>query len=163
MRPWPFAVFLIAATGCGGGSVTSPSPPVATPTPAPGGFSIMVNPNPVVAADSADPDAPLIASWTVKVSSTSSLGARVNFVNATLRDGTSGAEAEPSGIVTLAAADITAQAGTNRVEARSSLTVSQSLQYRLPSGGRTGTLTVTAQFRDDNGNLASQSDQAAVN
>jgi hypothetical protein len=163
MRAWPVAVFLIAATGCGGGGVTSPTPPVATPTPAPAGFSIMVNPNPVVAADSGDPDAPLVASWTVKVSSTSLLGARVNFVNATLRDGTSGAEAEPSGVVSLAAADITAQAGTNRVEPRSSLTVSQSLQYRLPSGGRVGTLTVTAQIRDDNGNLASQSDQAVVN
>ncbi len=162
MRAWPF-VLLIAATGCGGGGVTSPSPPVATPTPAPAGFSIMVNPNPVVAADSTDPDAPLLASWTVKISASSSLGARVNFVNATLRDATSGAEAEPSGILTLGAADITAQAGTNRVEPRSSLTVSESLQYRLPSGGRVGTLTVTAQFRDDNGNLASQSDQVAVN
>ena len=84
-------------------------------------------------------------------------------MNATLRDGTSGAEAEPSGIITLAAADITAQAGTNRVEARSSLTVTQSLQYRLPSGGRMATLTVTTQVRDDNGKLSSQSDQAAVN
>ncbi|HXB57247.1 MAG TPA: hypothetical protein VN461_20955 [Vicinamibacteria bacterium] len=162
MRAWPLA-FLIAASGCGGGGVTTPSPPLATPTPAAAGFSISVNPNPVVAADSADADAPLIASWTVKVSSTSTVGARVNFVNATLRDGTSGAEAEPSGVVTLAAADITAQDGTNRVEPKSSLSVSQSLQYRLPSGGRTGTLTVTAQFRDDNGNLSSQSDQAAVN
>ncbi|HWW94379.1 MAG TPA: hypothetical protein VN375_13510 [Vicinamibacteria bacterium] len=162
MRTWPLAI-LIAASGCGGGGVTSPSAPVATPTPAPVGFSISVNPNPVVAADSADPDTPLVATWTVKVTSTSALGARVNFVNATLRDGTSGAEAEPSGIVTLAAADITAQDGTNRVEPRSSLTVSESLQYRMPSGGRTGTLTVTAQFRDDNGNLSSQSDQAAVN
>jgi hypothetical protein len=126
-------------------------------------FSLTVNPNPVIAADSADPGAPLVASWTVRVSSNSSVGARVNFVNATLRDGTSGAEAEPTGVLTLGAADITAQAGTNRVEPRSSLTVSQSLQYRLPSGGRMGTLTVTAQFRDDNGNLSSQSEQAAVN
>ena len=162
MRTWPLAI-LMAASGCGGGGITSPSSPVATPTPAAAGFSISVNPNPVVAADSADPEVPLVASWTVKVSSTSAVGARVNFVNATLRDGASGAEAEPSGIITLAAADITALAGTNRVEPRSSLTVTQSLQYRLPSGGRMGTLTVTAQFRDDNGNLSSQSDQAAVN
>jgi hypothetical protein len=161
LRAWPL-VFLLAAAGCGGSGVTSPSPPVATPSPA-GAFSIAISPNPVVATDSADPSAPLLATWAVTIRATTSLGARVNFVDATLRDGTSGAEAEPSGIESLAAADIEAQDGTNRVAPKSNLTVSQSLQYALPSGGRLGALTITVQFTDDNGKLASQSIQVPVN
>jgi len=158
MRVMPF--LMLAAVGCGGGSVASAPTPVATPTKA--AVSIAISPDPVVATDSANPDAPLDARWTVQITS-SPIGARVNFVNAILRDGTSGAEAEPSGTLSLGPADITAAAGSARVEPQGRLAVAESLEYGLPSGGRVGVLTVTVQLTDDDGNLTSKSVQVAVN
>jgi hypothetical protein len=151
---------MLAAVACGGGQLTNPSPPAAAPAKAT--VSIAINPDPVVATDSSNPEAPFDARWTVEITS-STIGARVNFVNATLRDGASGAEAEPSGMLSLGAADIAAAAGSNRVEPQGSLAVAQSLEYGLPSGGRVGVLTVTVQLTDDNGSLASKSVQVPVN
>ena len=87
----------------------------------------------------------------------------MNFLNAILRDGASGAEAEPSGTLSLGPAEIAAAAGSNRVEPQGRLAVAESLQYGLPSGGRQGVLTVTVQLTDDNGSLTSKSVQVAVN
>jgi hypothetical protein len=158
LRLWPF--LMLVAVGCSGGSVTSPTMPVATPTKA--AVSIAISPDPVVATDSSNPDAPLDARWTVEIASPA-IGARVNFLNAILRDGASGAEAEPSGTLSLGPAEIAAAAGSNRVEPQGRLTVAESLQYELPSGGRQGVLTVTVQLTDDNGSLTSKSVQVAVN
>ena len=157
MRFMPF--LMLAAVGCGGGTVASAPTPVATPTKAV--VSIAISPDPVVATDSANPDAPLDARWTVEITS-SAIGARVNFVNATLRDGASGAEAEPSGTLSLGPADITAETGTDHVDPTRSLNVVQSLEYSLPSGGRAGVLTVTVQLTADDGTLLSKSVQVPV-
>ena len=156
------SLLLSFSVGCG--DAGSPAAPTLTPAPSPpaASLSIAVRPDPVLAADTGDPDAPLRAEWQVRISEGSGVGGRLSFVNATLRDGASGAEAEPSGVVSMGAGDIVAQAGTNRVEPGGSLTVTQALQYDLPSGGRAGILTVTVQFVDDAGNLISRSAQAAV-
>jgi len=158
LRSLPF--LMLVAVGCRGGSVTSPTTPAATPARA--AVSIAISPDPVVATDSSNPDAPLDARWTVEITSPA-VGARVNFLNAILRDGASGAEAEPSGTLSLGPAEIAAVAGSNRVEPQGPLTVAESLQYGLPSGGRQGVLTVTVQLTDDNGTLTSKSVQVAVN
>jgi hypothetical protein len=151
---------MLVAVGCRGGSVTSPTTPVATPPQS--AVSIAISPDPVVATDSSNPDAPLDARWTVEITSPA-IGARVNFVNAILRDGASGAEAEPSGTLSLGPAEIAAVAGSNRVEPQRRLTVPGSLQYGLPSGGRLGVLTVTVQLTADDGSLTSKSIRVAVN
>ena len=65
MRFWPF--LMLVAVGCSGGSVASPTMPVATPTKA--AVSIAISPDPVVATDSSNPDAPLDARWTVEITS----------------------------------------------------------------------------------------------
>jgi hypothetical protein len=153
VRRWP--LLLLAGAGCAG-----PAAPTA-PTPAKPGISIAVSPDPVVATDTADPDAPLAARWTVQIAS-SAVGARVNFVNATLRDRASGAEAEPSGTLSLGSADVQAATGTDRVDPGRSLSVVQSLEYSLPSGGRAGVLTVTVQLTADDGTLLSKSVQVPV-
>jgi len=151
----PFLV--LVAVGCRGGHVTSPTTP---PTAA--AIFIAIDPDPVVATESDNPDAPLDARWTVEITSPA-IGARVNFVNAILRDGASGAEAQPSGTLSLGPAEIAAVAGSNRVEPHGRLTVPGSLQYGLPSGGRQGVLTVTVQLTDDGGSLTSKSARVAVN
>jgi hypothetical protein len=153
-------LLMLVAVGCRGGHVTSPTAPVATPTTA--AVSIVISPDPVVATDTSNPDAPLDAQWTVEITSPA-IGARVNFVNAILRDGASGAEALPSGTLSLGPAEIAAVAGSNRVEPQGRLTVPGSLQYGLPSGGRQGVLTVTVQLTDDAGSLTSKSARVAVN
>jgi hypothetical protein len=158
-------LLVLAAAGCGGAgassgtSATSPSPSV--PPLAAAAVSVAIDPDPVVATDSDNPNAPLDARWTVKI--TSSVAARVNFVNATLRDGASGARAEPSGTLSFGPAAIAAVAGTTRVEPQGSLAVAQSLEYGLPSGGRVGVLTVTMQLTDDDDHLISKTVQVAVN
>lgn len=149
-------LLVLAATGCAGATGASPTVP-ATAT-----VSIAIDPDPVVATDSDNPDAPLDARWTVEITSTA-IGAHVNFVNAILRDGASGAEAEPSGTLSLGSADIVAQVGSNRVEPHGRLGVAQSLEYSLPSGGRAGVLTVTVQLTEDGGRLTSESVQVPVN
>jgi hypothetical protein len=158
LRFLPF--LMLVAVGCQGGRVTSPTTPVTTPPAA--AVSIAISPDPVVATDSSNPDAPLDARWTVEITSLA-IGARVNFVNAILRDGASGAEAEPSGTLSLGPAEIAAAAGSNRVEPRGRLTVPESLEYGLPSGGRQGVLTVTVQLTEDDGSLTSKSARVAVN
>jgi hypothetical protein len=156
VRPWPL---IVLAAGCAS-PVAPPSPSMAE-TPSTTGISVAISPDPVVATDTANPDAPLAARWTVEISS-STVGARVNFVNATLRDGASGAEAEPSGTLSLGPADIMAEAGTDRVDPQHSLAVAQALEYSLPSGGRAGVLTVTVQLTADDGTVLSRTVQVPV-
>jgi hypothetical protein len=157
VRPWP--LLLLAAAGCAGPAAPSSAP--LAPTPVKIGVSIAISPDPVIATDSANPDAPLAARWTVQIAS-AAVGAHVNFVNATLRDGASGAEAEPSGTLSLGSADILAETGTDHVDPTHSLAVVQSLEYALPSGGRVGVLTVTVQLTADDGTLLSKSVQVPV-
>ncbi len=159
MRRSALLLLLAAAGGCAGPAAPGSAP--TAPTPAKAGVSIAISPDPVVATDTANADAPLAARWTVQIASPA-IGARVNFVNATLRDGASGAEAEPSGTLSLGPADIMAEAGTDHVDPTRSLAVVQSLEYALPSGGRAGVLTVTVQLTADDGTLLSKSVQVPV-
>jgi len=152
-------ILVLAAAGCAGPAATGVAPTAATPAKA--AVSIAISPDPVVATDTANPDAPLAARWTVQIASPA-VGAHVNFVNATLRDGASGAEAEPSGTLSLGPADIMAEAGTDRVDPTRSLALVQSLEYSLPSGGRAGVLTVTVQLTADDGTVLSKSVQVPV-
>ena len=153
------AFLWLPLAGCAASSPVEPTP---SPTPAAASLSLSVSPDPVTATETDDPKTPLRADWVVTITSAGA-GGTVNFVNATLRDGTSGAEAEPSGTLSLGPADITAEVGSTRVEPQRSLAVAQSLEYGLPSGGRVGVLTVTVQLTDDDGNLTSKSVQVAVN
>lgn len=157
MRRWP--LLLLAAAGCAGPAATGSAP--TAPTAAKSDVGVAIRPDPVVATETANPDAPLAARWTVEITSPA-VGASVNFVNATLRDGASGAEAEPSGILSLGPGDIMAETGTDRVDPARSLSVVQSLEYTLPSGGRAGVLTVTVQLTADDGTVLSRSVQVPV-
>ncbi len=116
----------------------------------------------MTATETDDPKTPLRADWVVTITSAGA-GGVVNFVNATLRDADTGALPDPTGRLSLAAPDIAAQAGTNRVAAGGSLRVAQSLDYAPPADGRRATLLVTAQLIDDLGNLVSKSVTVAVN
>lgn len=160
MRRALFSCLLLYG-GCG--SASAPISPTHTAMPAsPVVLALAVDPSPVVSADQPGSASPLAAAWTVIVTVRGGVGGNVNFINATLRDATSGAEAEPSGIVSLGPGDIIALAGTNHVAPGGSLAVPQGLQYDLPSGGRHGTLRVAVQFSDDGGHILGQTIQTDV-
>ena len=116
----------------------------------------------MTATETDDPKTPLRADWVVTITSAGA-GGVVNFVNATLRDADTGALPDPTGRLSLAAPDIAAQAGTNRVPAGGSLRVAQSLDYAPPADSRRGNLLVTVQLIDDLGNVVSRSITVAVN
>lgn len=122
--------------------------------------SVVVGTSPVTSTS--DPELPLLAVWRVVIRNDGNVPASVLFVNATLRDATSGARAVPRGGLSLGVADIITSAGTNRVPAGGGLTVPGSLGYALPSGGRKAVLTVAIQVADDNGHLLTATAEADV-
>lgn len=161
--PYPLrAAALAALTIACGCAATSPVAPTSAPTPAGASLSLSVSPDPVTATETDDPKTPLRADWVVTITSNGA-GGTVNFVNATLRDADTGALPDPTGRLSLAAPDIAAQAGTNRVAAGGSLRVVQGLDYALPADSRRATLLVTVQLIDDLGNVVSRSVTVAVN
>jgi hypothetical protein len=124
-------------------------------------LALSLSPDPIVAAENDDPNAPLRADWVVTITAAGT-GGTVSFVNATLRDAASGALPEPRGTLSLAEAGIVAQVGSNRIPAGGSLRVAQGLAYALPSDNRRATLVVTVQLIDDLGNLVSRSARTSV-
>ena len=140
---------------CRGASPTAPTP-TATPTPVAASLGLSLSPDPIVAAENDDPEAPLRADWVVTITATG-VGGNVSFVNATLRDAESGALPEPRGTLSLADTGIVAQVGSNRIAPGGSLRVAQGLAYALPSDSRRASLVVTVQVIDDQGNLVSRS------
>lgn len=146
----------LAVTACGSSPTTSPSP---SPTPPPrAAIAASLETQPLIA--SPDPARPLLARWTVVVQETNGVGGTLNFVNSSLRDAQSGATARPTGNIALDAPAIATLVGTNRIEGRGTLRVPASLQYFLVSGGRAARLTVAVQFKDDSGNVLSETAEA---
>jgi hypothetical protein len=148
----------LAWAACRGASPAAPTP---APTPVAASLALSLSPDPIVAAENDDPDAPFRADWVVTITAVGT-GGTVSFVNATLRDAESGALPEPRGTLSLAAAGIVAQVGSNRIPAGGSLRVAQGLAYALPSDNRRATLVVTVQLIDDLGNLVSRSASTSV-
>jgi hypothetical protein len=153
-----FVSLTLLWAACRGASPAAPTP---APTPVAASLAVSLSPNPIVATENDDPEAPLRADWVVTITA-GGTGGTVSFVNATLRDAESGALPEPRGTLTLADAGIVAQTGSNRIAAGGSLRVAQGLAYALPSENRRATLVVTVQLIDDLGNLASRSVSTTV-
>lgn len=134
----------------------SPAAPAPVPTPAAASLAVSLSPDPIVAVENDDPEAPFRADWVVTITAAGA-GGTVSFVNATLRDAESGALPEPRGTLSLGDAGIVAEVGSNRIPAGGSVRVPQGLAYALPGDNRRATLVVTVQLIDDQGNLVSRS------
>jgi hypothetical protein len=79
-----------------------------------------------------------------------------------VRDAASGAAAKLSTGLALAATDLVARAGTNKIPASGSLSFDMAVDYFLLSGGQAVTLTGAAQFLDDNGHTVTALGQANI-
>jgi hypothetical protein len=156
------AAALLALAG-GGGESSSPSR-TATTTSAPvaasrASYSISITPSPIPAQPSTEPDFDWLIRFTVTIVESSGLGGNVDFVNAVLRDGATGAILPG---VNFGAQDVISRAGTNRVEARSQLQIPLGVVYNVSGGSSAGTLTVDAQLTDDRGNVQRLSANALI-
>lgn len=139
----------IAATvGCGGGS--SPT----APSPVRAQWNVTASPSPIIAGGGGY-GYQYSADFTVTVKETSGgVGGNVNFVNATIRNDTTGVEL---GTINFSATEIIDQAGSNHVAARGTLNIPLGFYYTLAWGGRQATLTIAIQLADDRGNVTNRS------
>ena len=142
--------------GCGGDSSSTTTPVTQPPAPTVGTFSATVNPNPIIAADCTpavcgNQGFQFAAIGTVVITETTGLGGNVDFINLTLRSGATGAEI---GTINLGATQIVANAGTNHINGRATLSVPNvGLIYRLAGGSRQGTMTYAIRVTDDRGTI----------
>jgi hypothetical protein len=112
-----------------------------------------VSPNPIIAQR----QSPLRAEWSVTVTETAGIGGQINFTRATVSDGPT-----TIGTVELGADDISGLLGTNRLEARGSLTAPMDMTLDVSLSCRGLSLAVEAQFGDDRGNVLTGTGQAVV-
>jgi hypothetical protein len=103
-----------------------------------------VTPSPAIATPSNNPSFRWQAEFTVVVRETAGLGLNVDFIDLTLGSGFSS--------VNFGADHIIRQAGTNRVEARQSLSIPLGIVYTGPFGARSIDVNVLVQATDDRRN-----------
>ena len=151
------ALLLVLLSACGEDTSSSLTSTSALPAAA---LSLTVETSPVTTT--ADPLMPLMAQWRVGLRNDGGVAARISFVNSTLRDAQSGAQARPRGALSLGADEVIALAGSDRLPAGGALTVPCSLSFLLPSGGREAVLTVAVQILDDNNHLVSATAETRV-
>jgi hypothetical protein len=119
-------------------------------------LALTIVPNPVVAMNTLNPTiADYDIRWMVTITETAGVGGDVQFVKATLFDPSTGLEAAQPTL--LDSSDLLVIEGTNHLNPKGSLTVSQQLSYRLASRGRAALLSIAVEMKDDNGNLIDQS------
>jgi hypothetical protein len=150
-------LFLLAAlffAACGGTSDTPAAPAAASAA----SLSVSVQPGPTSPSGS-DPSA-LVMTWQVVIANGADRG-RISFVNATVRDATSGAAVWPTGYVNFGPAEIQALGGTSLAPG-GTLQVPQSLQGHLLSGGRSAIVTVAVQFVTDEDEVVTQTAHAEL-
>lgn len=155
---WSVILVLCLSVSCGNGSSPASSTP-APPAPTQAAITVSVSPNPVIAQPSTDPNYDWEADWSVNFRETAGVGFNVDFINATLRNSTTGGDV---GTLNFGAATIIRAAGTNHVNGLGSLSVPQGVVYTLAFGGRQGVVTIVAQCTDERGNVMNVSGQVAV-
>lgn len=164
-RPAVVALFVLASVACDWAKSTDPTP---SPTPTPptsAHIDLTIAPSPIpVKVECPAPTNPAfcLASFspTVTVVETAGLGGRINSVEVTLRNITL---ARDETHLTLDAAWVARQAGTNRLEAKAGIAFQPVVSdYPIPSAGPRPQLRLIlgVSFVDDKNNTLFQSAQA---
>jgi hypothetical protein len=146
----PLAALVVASAlllpACGGSNPTLPDVASAT-------ILIGVTPNPVPPSQSPITGTVSIA-FNITLAEISGLGGEVVFVNSTVYDPVSGAQAAAT---YFDGADLVVFVGTKRIEAGGTLEVPQTLSYVLADYATDASLSVAVQVKDDRGNVINQS------
>ncbi len=135
------------------GALLAPGCGNSTPT-VPGGISraaitVTVAPNPITATQDATTFA-ATGSYTITLKETAGLGGEVQFINSTVYDPSTGAQAA---LNYFDSTDLVVYQGTKRIEANGELTLQQSVRYTLADHSKAADLVVSMQFKDDRTNL----------
>lgn len=160
------AVLAVPLAGCDfvrkfqGGDEPPAETPLATSPTRQARLSVIILPNPVLALRSPRVPAVRSARWTVQIVETGGVGGTLSFVNATVRDAATGVPVDPRPFISVDAAEIARQVGSNRLAAGGSIALSQTMDFESP--GALAQLTIAAQLVDDEGNLVGQQATALV-
>ncbi len=122
------------------------------------GLTITVDPTPVVATQN---PVTLVATATYKivVTEVNGLGGQFNFINGSIFDPITG---QLAALNYFDASDLTVFVGKNRIDPKGTLTVTQTANYKLSNAGKAANLIISAQLKDDNGNLVNTAIQVAI-
>jgi hypothetical protein len=151
-RAWLLSPLLLAACGGNAALPTSTAATLASP------LALEIRPD-ATTPSASDPRS-LSMQWTIDIVNRGSSGGSLTFVNATVRDAASGAAVWPSAYVNFGPEELAAQGLPRYLSAGGSLHLTQSLQGRLPSGGRDAAVTVAIQVVADSGDVLTQTAQA---
>ena len=160
------ALFVLTAVACDWLKSTDPTPsPTPTPPPNSAHIDLTITPSPIpVKVDCPAPTNPdfCLASFNPKVTvqETAGLGGRINSVEVTLRNVTL---AKDESKVTLDAAWVARQAGTNRLEAKAGIAFEPVVSgFPIPATGPRPQLRIilSVQFIDDKNNTLFPTAQA---
>ena len=140
------ALAALVVPACGSGTPTLPDVVRAT-------IQVLVEPSPVAASQN-----PLTgsvsASYKVTINELAGLGGQIVFVSSAVFDPESGAQVALSYFDNR---DMIVFVGSDRIEARGTVVVTQSVSYVLPDFRSEATLAVNVQVKDDRDNLLNQS------
>ena len=155
LRRTPLPLALVALALLPACSSNTPTVPGTANT---AGLTITVDPTPVVATQN---PVTLVATATYKIMVTevNGLGGKFNFINGSVFDPTTG---QLVALNYFDSSDLVVFVGKDSIEPKGMLTVTQTANYSTPSGAKAATLTVSAQLKDDNGNLVNTAVQVAI-
>jgi hypothetical protein len=119
---------------------------------------VAVDPKPVPANQNTV-TAQVSTTYTVTLTETAGLGGEMVFVNGTVYDPASGLLVAQN---YYDASSLQVFVGKKRIEPKGSLTFTQTQSYTLPDLSRAATLVISAQFRDDYGNVINASTLASI-
>ena len=108
-----------------------------------------VDPNPVDGVQSALTGS-VTASYKITLAELNGLGGNVEFVSSAVYEPTTGAQLA---LNYYDAADLKVFVGSDRLEPQGTLVVAHSVSYTLPDLTKATKISITAQVRDDRGNL----------
>jgi hypothetical protein len=119
-------------------------------------IGITVAPNPITATTSVQLGFSWSIRFTVTITETAGLGGDVQLVSAALFDDVTGKQVAAN---LYDDKDLVVFVGKKRIEPKGSLDVTMQLDYAIPNDAtaKAADLTVVVQFKDDKGNLLTQS------
>ncbi len=137
-----------ALPGCGSNTTTAPNG-IARAV-----ITVAVDPNPVLIVKSTTSIGLHQVKYKVVVTETAGLGGEFVHIESTIFDDTTGTAL---GLNNYDAADLVVFVGSKRLEAKGSVSVSQQIDFVLPTDFKGGRIAVSVQFRDDRANVLNQS------
>jgi hypothetical protein len=156
----PLAVLTLILAGlsaaCGDTAPTAPTPGVNLAV-----IALTIDPNPISATVSASAGFGFAIQFTVIIQETAGVGGQMQLVRSTLFDPVTG---QTVALNTYDDKDLIVFSGANRIEPKGTLKVTQLLNYTVPSDNlsKAANLTVFIQFKDDHGNVLTQSQLVRV-